>query len=115
MKNTPPIIYFSTVPAILVLIDGEPVLRPVPGTSAQRVINTGVMLVYDGYTYYLHVFDGWMQALQLSGPWAVSYAPPPMLDSVVTAARGAAHRPAHRREPGSRRGRRRRSTRARSR
>jgi len=88
VKNAPPTVYFSTVPAILVLIDGAPALRPVAGTSAQRVINTGAMLVYDGYTYYLHVFDGWMQALQPSGPWAVAYSAPPVLDSVVSATRG---------------------------
>lgn len=88
VKNTPPTVYFSTVPAILVVIDGAPVLRAVAGTSAQRVINTGAMIVYDGFTYYLHVFDGWMRSLQLSGPWEVAYSPPPLLDSVVAATRG---------------------------
>ena len=88
VKNTPPTVYFSPVPAMLALVDGTPVLHNVAGTSAQRVINTGVMIVYDGFTYYLHVFDGWMQAIQLGGPWAVAYGPPAVLDSVLAATAG---------------------------
>ena len=48
VKNTPPTIYFSQVPAILVLINGKPAPRAVPGTSAQRIINTGVLIAYTG-------------------------------------------------------------------
>ena len=38
--NRPPEIIVSYRPAILIPIDGEPALRPVPGTSYERVINT---------------------------------------------------------------------------
>ena len=38
--NRPPEIIVSYVPAILIPIDGDPALRPVPGTSYERVINT---------------------------------------------------------------------------
>jgi hypothetical protein len=84
VKNTPPTIYFSQVPAILVLINGKPAPRAVPGTSAQRIINTGVLIVYTGDIYYLKIFDGWMQSLQLNGQWSVAYDPPPVLDSALT-------------------------------
>ena len=36
VKNDPPKIFFSTSPALLVLIDGAPVLRSVEGTEIQR-------------------------------------------------------------------------------
>ncbi len=40
VKNEPPQFVFAQSPTILVSIDGEPVWRPVKGTSLERVINT---------------------------------------------------------------------------
>jgi len=71
LRNNPPHIIFSTRPAILVLIDGQPVLRPA-GNGVERVINTRPLLLRDGDRFYLHVFDGWMQASTLTGPWSVT-------------------------------------------
>src|SRR5262249_33744931 len=45
IKNEPPRILFSTRPAVLVLVDGKPVLRQVPGTNLLRVINTRAFLL----------------------------------------------------------------------
>ena len=84
VKNSPPVIHFSTVPAMLVRIDGAPVLKPVASSSLQRVINTNTLLAFDGTIYYLHVFDGWMQATSLAGPFVVTWAPPPSLDTLYT-------------------------------
>src|SRR3546814_10423623 len=36
VKNDPPRVILSTTPAILVLVDGKPVLRQVEGSSLQR-------------------------------------------------------------------------------
>jgi hypothetical protein len=83
VKNAPPALYFSTVPAMLVLTDGAPRLVAVPGTSSQRVQNTSVLIAYTGYTYYLRLYDGWMQAVQMTGPWVPAYGAPPVLDSVI--------------------------------
>ena len=47
LKNDPPRIYYRTSPALLVLIDGDPVLRPVEGSSLRRVINTKSLIVED--------------------------------------------------------------------
>jgi len=87
VKNAPPAILFSTVPAILVLIDGNPKLGPSPAAGLRRVINTGVLLAYDGELYWLRVFDGWMQATSIAGPWVVGWAPPASLDTLLTWAR----------------------------
>ena len=47
LQNDPPAILFSNVPAILVLVDGEPAWRAVPNTDLQRVINTSPIVLKD--------------------------------------------------------------------
>jgi hypothetical protein len=85
LRNTPPRVLFSTQPAILVLIDGAPVLRPA-GSGLQRVINTRPLLLEDQGRFYLHVFDGWMQAAALTGPWSVAASPPAALAAAMQSA-----------------------------
>jgi hypothetical protein len=66
----PPKIIFSTSPAVLILIDGEPVYRPVPGTGLQRVMNTKPLIVRDVTGMcYLKILDGWMEAYSLDDGW----------------------------------------------
>ena len=62
---------------MLVYVDGPPVWRPVPGTALECVINTRLLLLKDqSARYYLHLFDGYLQAPSLDGPWTVaSHAP----------------------------------------
>ncbi|HTV42401.1 MAG TPA: hypothetical protein VMF08_17670 [Candidatus Sulfotelmatobacter sp.] len=83
LNNVPPKIIVAMRPAVLVSIDGPPVWKPVAGTDMQRVINTQMLLLKDpsGH-YYLHVYDGYMQADSLKGPWTVATETP----DVATAA-----------------------------
>jgi hypothetical protein len=77
LNNTPPKIISSTRPAILVSIDGPPTYRPVPGTDLQRVINCRLLLLKDlSGPYYLHLWDGYLTAPTLEGPWRVAGHPP---------------------------------------
>jgi hypothetical protein len=85
LRNAPPRIIFSTRPAILVLIDSTPVLRAA-GDGLRRVINTRPLLLQDQGTFYLHVFDGWMQAPALTGPWSVAKSPPAALAAAMHSA-----------------------------
>ena len=72
LKTDPPRIVFSKTAAILVYIDGTPSYRPVPRTKLERVINTKVLLVRDKKgRLSLRVFDGWLEAPSLEGPWTV--------------------------------------------
>ncbi len=81
--NTPPQILFSSQPAMLIYIDGQPAYRDMAGTSYQRVINTRPLLVKNrSGQYYLHVFDGWMTADSLQGRWSVDLTPPADLGQV---------------------------------
>jgi len=74
VKNDPPQVFFSTRPAILVSIDGTPVLRPVRDTHLERVINTRVLLLRDQISgkFYLRLMDGWMESSNISGPWTIA-------------------------------------------
>ena len=68
------------------LIDGAPVWRPVKGTSLQRVLNTSPLVLKEPSTgtYYLHVYDGWMQSTApLAGPWTIATHPPASLNTAM--------------------------------
>ena len=71
VRNDPPRIFVSYSPALLVLIDGQPVLRNLPDSPFERVINTPALLLKDPRAgrFYLHVFDGWLSAREVIGPW----------------------------------------------
>ncbi len=74
VKNDPPQVFFSTRPAILVLIDGTPMFRPIKDTRLERVINTRVLVVRDPVSgkCYLHLMDGWLEAATVAGPWTIA-------------------------------------------
>ena len=77
VNNAPPQVIVSYSPAILVPIDGAPVLKPVPNhPHAQRVINTRALILQGGIgnKFYIHVYDGWLTASTINGPWTVSLA-----------------------------------------
>ena len=82
LKNDPPRIIYSDRPAVLVPIDGNPVLRPVADTGLMRVTNTRALLLQDKGTarYFLYVADRWMEAARLDGPWSVSANPSAQLE-----------------------------------
>ena len=70
VQNPVPQFVFSTKPAVLVAIDGDPAWRPVKGTPYERVLNTRPLLLRDASgTVYFHLFDGFLKAPGLAGPW----------------------------------------------
>jgi hypothetical protein len=72
VQNTPPKVFVSNSPAILVPIDGAPVMKPVPSDSRfKRVINTHALILQGGLgdQFYIHVYDGWLSSGSVAGPW----------------------------------------------
>jgi hypothetical protein len=72
VNNAPPQVIVSYSPAILVPIDGAPVMKPVPNHSlVQRVINTRALILQGGLgnNFYIHVYDGWLTSSTINGPW----------------------------------------------
>ncbi len=79
VKNEPPRFVFSQSAAVLVPIDGMPVWRTVQGTKLERVLNTRVLVVLDDSTgrFYVHLFDGFVEAPSIAGPWTLATKVPP--------------------------------------
>jgi hypothetical protein len=79
VQNNAPQVLVSYSPAILVPIDGAPVLKPVPNsTRFQRVINTRALILQGGFgnQFYMHVYDGWLSASTINGPWSQVFMGP---------------------------------------
>ena len=87
VQNNPPKVFVSYAPAILVPIDGAPVLKPVPDDSRfQRVINTHALILQGGLgnNFYLHVYDGWLASSAITGPWVNAGFAPLGMDGIAT-------------------------------
>lgn len=71
LKNEPPKVIFESHPAVLVPLDGEPKLLPIPDSKLMRVANTPFIMVYDpeGKAYYLKGGDTWLSAAEVTGEW----------------------------------------------
>ena len=74
VKTDPPTIFYSKGPAIMLLVDGEPVRAPIEKTQLEFVVNTNWDLFYDKKSkkYYLLTDQTWLSASDLPGPWAVT-------------------------------------------
>src|SRR5499433_704678 len=83
VKNDPPRIIISPVPALLVRIDGTPSLRQVQDSPLLRVINTPVLILLDPSSgkYYLFAGGRYLEAAALDASWAPAAAPPASLQA----------------------------------
>jgi hypothetical protein len=72
LRNDPPFIFVSYAPAILLGIDGDPVLSEIPKTDLKFVVNTMWPLFFDknNSQYYLLLNNIWLTAGDLHGPWS---------------------------------------------
>ena len=77
LKSDPPRIFVSMRPAVLVNLDGPPVMAPVPGTDLAYALNTNWDLLRDGTTLYLRHEQSWLTAPALAGPWTPAATLPP--------------------------------------
>jgi hypothetical protein len=77
LENEEPRIIFSSTPAVLALIDGDPVFRPA-GDNLQMVINTPALIIFNQatQTYYLALMNGWVQATAENGSWSIAKGAP---------------------------------------
>src|SRR5262249_13952492 len=83
LKNDPPNIYYRSTPAVLVLVDGEPAIRPVEGVSGvARVINTRALTPRAGGTFSLPIADQWLTAGSPTGPWRLTASAPAPVQNI---------------------------------
>ena len=84
VNTTPPKIVYRDHPALLISIDGEPVLREIENSPLKAVINTPYPLISDGKYYYLNAAkDVWYRARQATGPYQFEPTPPTAIAAMV--------------------------------
>ncbi|MCP4689443.1 MAG: DUF3300 domain-containing protein, partial [Desulfobacterales bacterium] len=84
LKNDPPRIIYSDVPAVLIVVDGKPILEKIDQSSLMAVVNTPFPMVYDpaGKTYYLMGDGDWYAAGALEDDWRLVSKPPSSLKAL---------------------------------
>jgi len=84
LNNNPPFIFVSYSPAILLSVDGEPVLAAIPNTKLKYVVNTQWPLFFDTAKsqYFLLVDQRWFASFDLHGPWSVVTTLPKDMDKL---------------------------------
>lgn len=78
LKNDPPTIFYNAGPAVLLVVEGDPVLSPVEKTGLEFVVNTNWDLFYEKSKkdYYLLIEKNWLTSKELNGPWKVTKSLP---------------------------------------
>jgi hypothetical protein len=71
LQSDPPEIIVRTKPAVLVMIDGDPIMSQIPGTGLMYVVNTNWDLIFqiESRTYFLRDDSTWLQTQDLAGAW----------------------------------------------
>jgi len=83
LKNDPPRVYFRTSPAVLVIIDGDPALRPVEGAEGvERVVNTRSLILKTGGAFFMPIADKWLTARAATGPWQLAPGAPAPVQAI---------------------------------
>ncbi len=67
LRNEPPQIFYSTLPAILLLVQGQPILSLIEKTDLQFIVNTNWDLFFEKNkkNYYLLNNNIWLTATDL--------------------------------------------------
>lgn len=78
VKADPPVVFYSTKPAIVVNLDGAPVWSPIKENDLRFAVNTNWDLFEHGptKTFYLRHGKVWMQASAVEGPWTAAVSLP---------------------------------------
>ena len=67
-----PAVFYSTVPSVVILLDGQPVYSPIQGTQLVYAANTdSYLFVYSPTNQFYYMTAGrWFTASSLQGPWS---------------------------------------------
>jgi hypothetical protein len=84
LNTAPPRIVYRDRPAVLVTLDGQPLLRDIEDTPYKAVINTPYPLITDGRHFYLNAArDVWYRADDATGPYRFEARPPAEIAALV--------------------------------
>jgi hypothetical protein len=78
IKADPPTIFFSTTPAVIMNIDGEPIWSPIKENDLKYAVNTNWDLFQHvpTNTYYLRNAKSWLTSRDVKGPWTATVTLP---------------------------------------
>jgi hypothetical protein len=78
LKADPPVVFYSTRPAVLVNFDGDPIWSPIDNNDLKFAVNTNwdVFSHEPSGTFYLLKDGVWLQAASIAGPWKNASALP---------------------------------------
>lgn len=78
INNDPPAIYFRTKPAVLVMIDGDPILKKDEDSGLEYVVNTPFFIVKDTKkgNYYINGGPFWYTSKEILSGWEETKKPP---------------------------------------
>lgn len=85
VRNEPPAIFVSNRPAMLVQVDGEPVIADIKDTKMQFIVNTNWPIFIDKShsIYYLFTGKQWLTGPALEGPWLITTKLPKEMSKVA--------------------------------
>ncbi len=71
LKADPPVIFYSTSPAVLVNLDGDPIWSPIKDNDLRFAVNTNWDLFehVPTKTFFLRHEASWLSAADVKGPW----------------------------------------------
>ena len=71
VKADPPTIFYSTSPAVLMNVDGDPIWSPIMNNDLKFAVNTNWDLFQDtpANALYLRYNNSWLTATDVKGPW----------------------------------------------
>jgi len=74
LKNDAPFIFVNYSPAVLLAVDGKPVLAAIKDTKLKFIVNTqwAVFLDTSKSQYYMLAGPRWLTAADLHGPWSAA-------------------------------------------
>jgi hypothetical protein len=89
LDNTPPEIIFTTVPTMLIMLDGDPRFEKIENSSYERVVNTPFFVVRDTNKgqYYINGGNHWYVSDNFDS-WQVTTRVPKKLIQIAEAAMG---------------------------
>ena len=84
VSNTPPTIFVSMRPAILLLVNGAPTMAPIANSNLQFIVNANwpVFVEQGSSTYYLFDGKGWLSCTSLGGTWIPTSQLPKQMSKV---------------------------------
>lgn len=86
VNNEPPEVIYRDRAAVLVTIDGDPILERIDGTDLMAVVNTAfaILLDLDSGRHFLYAGqDLWYESPAVTGPWEFTASVPPHVSDLI--------------------------------